>query len=218
MPLKCPQCGADVAAPPGSLHAKCGYCGATVSAPAAPSPYTPGPSPFVGPPGAPPPQAFGPIHPMFVTGPAGDIARLSRGPAWMLIIPLVVLLAIGGVIFYFVREATSSVSSSFGGRTWTGAAPLVCAGNDHITALNLTATFTDTAISASGNCHLECRNCAVKAAYGIETSGNAHVFFEGGSLEGTSAAAVAGGNSQIDLRGTRVVGSVSRSGNGRVRR
>lgn len=127
---------------------------------------------------------------------------------------IVTLLAgMGGAAFLFV------VSRRLGAQSWSGTEPLDCAGNDEIRVSDITASFSaGSAVTIAGNCHAVFENVSLRAPVAIDVSGNGHVVFEGGSIDGSAWSVAASGNAEVELRGTRVIGEVSTSGNAKVRR
>ena len=209
----------------------CPYCGATLHMQAPPPPQAgygmPPPGSGYGPPPAgygPPPAAYGPPPPrqyvpnVVVTGPGmGYATPGGSGVRWFVLIPVVLLLLVGGVVWGVLRGGSSwSSSGSWGGaRSWNGTSPFECSGNDHVSMSNVTANVGGTAIDVSGNCHFVCTNCTVNAPIGVEVTGNGHAIFEGGTVNGATAVD-ASGNAHVELHGTVVNGRVVRSGNAHI--
>jgi len=101
---------------------------------------------------------------------------------------------------------------------WNGSEPLACDGNDEIDVRGVKATFTaGAALIASGNCHVTCKDCALKAPIAVQASGNAQVVLVNGSAEGTEASISASDNARVEVRGNAtIVGSTKQVANARV--
>lgn len=161
----------------------------------------------------PPPQQIyvqPPVHfdhvPIMVATGGGGIAALAIGG--------VVLAAGIGAAVFFAR-------GNFGGRgssSWDGKSPYSCSVNEDVKFENVKATFTQgTAISAGGNCHVECVNCTIKAPTAARADGNGRIKFTGGTIEGTTTSFDATSNGQIEATGNaKVIGQAKRSSNGKV--
>ena len=134
------------------------------------------------------------------------------------VVPVILLLVIGGIVFAVTRGGVwSSGSRTLGGtRVWNGLSPFGCSGNDHVTMSGVVANVSGTAIEVSGNCHFVCTGCTVNASsVGVEVTGNGHAIFEGGVINGPTAID-ASGNGHVEVHGGLVNGRVSRSGNAHV--
>lgn len=201
----------------------CTYCGAVVnvSAPAPPPPMQAQMPP--------PMQVQMPVvlpAPMVHVADPTDPARLKR-LIWIIVISTVAPLLVGGIITVIALAGTcaavgaagvaaSSAPGTFGGG-WDGSMPLVCSGNQQVTATGVTASFpSGTAVTAMGNCQVTLVQCTISAPMAIVTSGNAQVILQGGSVQGAAFAVNASGNSQVVSQGAQVVGAVNRAGNAQV--
>jgi hypothetical protein len=217
-PLACPGCGAAVKAPPNAAQYQCPYCQHTMQL-EAPKP----------PPAAAPAQGQSP-HVIVVHHNQSDYGSpviYTGGGAWgtywmirMGIFVVVMICSAGG--WGFRRWRGAHVASDIGdlgaGAGWDGTTPLSCGGNDQFDVTGITASFTaGTAISASGNCHVSCTNCSLKAPVAVEASGNGEVKLINGNITGTQSSLNATGNGNIYVLGNAsVVGPFHQSGNGKV--
>lgn len=99
---------------------------------------------------------------------------------------------------------------------------LVCSGNDFgAGSFKLVLTEGDAAqwgeaFAATGNCDATVKKSVfVSPGVALRASGNTHLVFEGGRIEGNPAMELSG-NATIEIRGTEVVGDVNTSGNAKV--
>ncbi len=93
---------------------------------------------------------------------------------------------------------------------WMGTTPLFCGGNEDMTYEGLTVSLPgQTAITATGNCHLTLVDCNITASQGIVADGNSAIVLRRGSVTGTTGALTADGNAHIVVEGTRVDGATS---------
>jgi hypothetical protein len=191
MVTRCPHCGLQAQVPPGLSTYLCTYCHRSFDAGA------PGPRPVV-------------------------VVHHTSGWSmyWTIrlgIFALVALVSLAGWIYHRATGKRVAGITDDDDDDWNGSAPLVCAGNDEITASDIKATFTSgSAINASGNCKVTCKSCVIRAPQGIQASGNAQVVLVGGSVEGETSIS-ASANAKVDVRGdAKVVGSVAKSGNATI--
>ena len=100
---------------------------------------------------------------------------------------------------------------------WDGKSPLTCAGADHVHVEGVTATFTSgTAITANASCQVELVNVNITAPVAIEANNSAHVTVTGGSIKGTTNAAVAQNAAEITFSGTKVEGPTKKMNAGKI--
>lgn len=216
--MNCPHCGAPAQPPPPNQPSiECRYCRRQFANPAMAAP----PQPqqihhhHYGPPQhyQQPPQHIyvqPPIHvdhvPIMVATGGGGIAALAIGG--------VVLAAGIGAAVFFARGNFAGRGSS----SWDGKSPYSCSVNEDVKFENVKATFTSgTAITAGGNCHVECVNCTIKAPIAARAEGNGRIKFTGGTIEGTTTSFDATSNGQIEAAGdAKVIGQPKRSSNGKV--
>jgi hypothetical protein len=203
-PIQCPNCGAPAQVHPGQTIATCAYCKQSFQVqPAMPAASLPQPLP----PGVILVQAGSQQVPL-------PPPRRSRGGCAAVsgLLPLVILGAVG----YFVWNGMRAGGLVAAG--WTGAEPLVCGGNELVEATGATASYTSgAAIDASGNCHVKCTRCTIKAPVGVAAGGNAQVMLVDSQVEGAPQGIVAGGNASVRLLGNSTLqGATLRSGNAEV--
>ena len=131
---------------------------------------------------------------------------------WMIRLGIVALVLLGsGGRWAFHHFGAGSTGD------WSGRQPLVCAGDDQIDAYDVKASFGGgTAILASGNCQVTCRNCSLTAATVVQAEGDAHVTLTGGSISGTQASVVVSGDATVDVAGCGVTGAARKSGDGTI--
>lgn len=138
---------------------------------------------------------------------------------WILgaaILGLVILTFVGvGIYVYMAARDTSSpvtAKAQAAAAAWDGKSTFECKGNDVITLTGVTATVSDTAIRAGGNCRLTLMNVKITAPVGIEASASSRVTMSGGSISSTTNAVVASANAKVSLTGTTVTGKSKKSG------
>lgn len=144
------------------------------------------------------------------------------------VILLLLLLTFAGVGIYAymqAREATSAATAApkVAG-TWDGRSTFERKGNDAVTLTGVTATVSDTAIRASGNCQLSLVDVKLTAPIGIDASANANanananakVTMTGGSITSSTNAIVASAASNVTLVGTHVTGKSKKSGAAKI--
>jgi hypothetical protein len=212
-PLACPGCGAAVTAPPNATQYQCQYCKHTIQL-EAPKPA------------APPPAAQAPAV-IVVHHNHNDASPViySGGSAWgtywtirLAIFVIVMICSAGG--WGFRRWHGHGVAADLSGASvgWDGTSPLSCGGNDEYDVSGVTASFTaGQAILASGNCHVTCRDCNLKAPVAVEASGNGNVQLINGVITGTTTSLNATGNGTINVLGNaKVNGPFHQSANGTV--
>ena len=223
--IPCPKCGASVQPPPGP-SAQCPSCrnyfpvNGTQTQP--PQPY-----------GQPPPQQYGQPPPQYPPQPdsqeAPRVIVVHHGLGgyssyWMIrlgIVAVFVLMSGAGWVYHRITgsSATAGVGAGIGlDDDWDGKQPLTCDENDQVEVDGVKATFSaGAAIIASGNCHLTCKDCTLKAPFAVQASGNAKVVLVNGSAEGTDTSLSATENAIIDVRGNaKVIGPTKQSGNAKV--
>ncbi|MFO0611710.1 MAG: hypothetical protein U0414_03915 [Polyangiaceae bacterium] len=104
-----------------------------------------------------------------------------------------------------------------GSDAWDGKSPYSCSGNADKTITGVTANITKgPAITASGNCKVTFKDCSITTDEGVVASGNATVNLEGGELKASGKAIDATGNAHVFVKGAKVSGKVTTSGNGKV--
>lgn len=216
--MNCPHCGAPAQAHPQQPSIECRYCRRQFPNPmmaAPPQPQAVHHHHHY----APPPQAYPPpqqrpvvfVHPpmdahLVVATGGGGFAGLAIGGVFL-------AAGIGAAIYFTTMRGFGRGSSS-----WDGKSPYSCSVNEDVKFENVKATFTQgTAISAGGNCHVECVNCTIKAPIAARADGNARIKFTGGTIEGTTTSFDATSNGQIEATGNaKVIGQAKRSSNGQV--
>ncbi len=207
-PLACPGCGAAVKAPPNTPQYQCPYCQHTIQLEAP----------------KPPPAAAQPQAPHVIVVHHNDSSPIvytggsAFGTYWTIRLALffvVMVLSAGG---WGLRRWRHAMVDSVGALGWDGTTPLTCGGNDQIDVSGVTASFSaGSAIIASGNCHVSCTNCTLKAPVAVEADGNGEVKLINGTITGTVTSLNATGNGNIDVLGNAtVVGPYHQSANGRV--
>jgi hypothetical protein len=116
------------------------------------------------------------------------------------------VLGLGWYIWANVQASSGGATASKSAK-WDGKSPFSCSGNDNVKLDGVTANISSgSAVTASGNCKLTLSNVKITAPVGIEASGNAVVTVNGGSVTGSTAAAKAGGLSQVNFSKTSVSG------------
>jgi hypothetical protein len=130
---------------------------------------------------------------------------------------LLALVSLGGWVYHRATGQRVAGITDDDDDDWTGSAPLECSGNEDISAEHVKATFTSgSAIRASGNCKVTCKDCSIKAPTGITAGGNAQITLVGGSVEGETSIN-ASANAKVDVRGdAKVTGPIAQSGNATV--
>jgi hypothetical protein len=194
--MNCPNCGMQAQVPQGVPNYLCTYCHRTFN---------------VG----------GQAAPVVVVRPVTYTSGWSL--YWTIrlgILAVVALISLGGWVYYKVtghkNAAMAALDDDDDDDDWTGSKPLSCSGNDVYTVSGVKATFTSgTAIDASGNCKVTCKNCTLKAPTAVQAGGNAQVTLVGGSVDGDTSI-VASGNGKVDVQGATVTGKTDKSGNGAI--
>jgi hypothetical protein len=181
---------------------------------------------------APPPQVYAPPPPpqwaqqpipSIVIVPPGEFFESSVGTTaasaatfaglrvLFALIPVLVIAGIGGATWFTAGRGM------FGG-SWNGSAPLVCGGNDTITASDVSVSYSSgSAINVGGNCHFKCTRCTLRAPVAVMAGGNAQVDLIDSHVEGSSEGIMAGGNAQVRMLGnSTLVGDVTKGGNADV--
>ena len=217
-PINCPQCGAPANVPAGQATYECPYCKRTFQTAQMFGPPPPMANPMPQAPVFPPKQQ---VQHVVIVAPGDSVPqprRGSSGSGWGVMIGIaVVVVAFAGGVRYLSASASGGAGSALlSGLVWDGKDTLVCGGNDQVTVSGVHATLTGTAIEAGGNCHVKIIDSTIKAGTVVEAGGNADVTFQGGSLEGTTAAVDASGNAHVRFNGTKVTGAKKKSGNAKV--
>lgn len=136
------------------------------------------------------------------------------------ILGIVVLTVVGfGIYIYVVAKDDSSPASkaaTAAAANWDGKSTLECKGNDVMTVSGVTATVSDTAIRATGNCQLVLTNVKITAPVGIEAGASAKVTMTGGSITSSTNSVVASANSNVVITGAQVSGKSKKSGNAKI--
>ncbi|MFO0618236.1 MAG: hypothetical protein U0414_36925 [Polyangiaceae bacterium] len=215
--MNCPHCGAPAQAHPQQPTVECRYCRKQFANPAAAAP--PPPQQIHHHHYAPPPQPYPPQgQVVFVQPPTFDnvpvIVATGGGSMVAVAIGGVLLVAGVGAAIFFMRGNLMGPGST----SWDGKSPYSCSVNENVKFENVKATFTSgTAITAGGNCHVECVNCTIKAPTAAKADGNARIKFTGGTIEGTTTSFDASGNGQVEAAGdAKVIGPGKRSANGKI--
>jgi hypothetical protein len=135
------------------------------------------------------------------------------------LLPVVITLFVAGIIAWTSMRATGGTSGlSLGGLGgWNGSTPLLCGGNDEMQLSGISASFSaGSALNVSGNCHVVCNGCNLKAPVVVTAAGNAQIDLVDCHLEGGDAI-VAEGNAQVRIAGnSTVVGRITQGGNASV--
>lgn len=213
MTVACSKCGAPLEPEDGASSVRCQYCGTLTTIERAPPPQQ------VVIVNAPPPQVtFGGSGPD-VTSVAVKTAATTTGCS------AVMSLVIGGFVMVVVAVAvlvplmSAGVVGSMPGLGWDGSTPLVCSGNDHTSASDVTARLAgEVAIEAGGNCHVELEGVDLDADQVLWVSGNAHVTVRNSTLRTRQPIRVEG-NGDVELRNSTVISdgpAFDLSANGRV--
>lgn len=138
---------------------------------------------------------------------------------WIIGAAVVGLLLIGGVGFgiYIYFQAKDGGSGVPAGKpvaaTWDGKSPFRCEGNEIVTLSNVNATA---GVTADSNCQVTLNNVTINAPVAITANMNAKVNVVGGSVTGTTNAAVASMNGVITFTGTKVTGKTKKEMNGKI--
>jgi hypothetical protein len=156
-----------------------------------------------------------------------DIRNKISGFIWGWIITgiVLVLLAIGGLIFFFwiraqVKDAAAGGMPAAGTgapevASWDGKSPFTCGASQVVTIKGTTATLTSgTAVTAGAACQLTLDGVNITAPDGILALGNARVTVKGGSITSTGEAINAMGSAVVDVQGAKVKGKTSTLGAG----
>lgn len=147
------------------------------------------------------------------------------GAIWSLIIggvilAIVVVGVIGFGIYIYVaaKDDSSPVTKAAAAKaaSWDGKSTLECKGNDVMAIEGVTATVSDTAIKASGNCQLTLTNVKITAPVGIEAGGVAKVVVTGGSINGSANTIVAQNSASVTVSGTQLTGKTKKVGGGKI--
>jgi DNA-directed RNA polymerase subunit RPC12/RpoP len=211
-PSNCPQCGAAIKAEPNATQYTCPYCQHSIQMQAPPPP----PAAHAA---AAAPQVIVVHHntssPVIYTGGG------AWGTYWTIRLALFVVVMILSAAGYGVRRWRGRglvTGPNMGDGLWDGTSPLTCGGNDSYDVTGINASFTaGSAIIASGNCNVTCRNCTLKAPVAVEADGNGDVKLIGGSVTGTQMACNATANGTIEVLGNATItGATHQSGNGKV--
>lgn len=230
--MKCPNCGGPAQVAPGQTTVACTFCGTSFStAPPAPPLAPPAPpSPYGASPYGPPPPAWGPppqrpIPQIVVVAPGQSYQAPMAAAASFVgmrllfgLLPVVIILFVGGIIAFTSMRATRGVGNlGLGLGGWNGSTPLLCGGNDEMQLSGITASFSSgSALNVSGNCHVTCQGCTLRAPVVVAAGGNAQIDLVDCHLEGADAV-VAGGNAQVRFAGnSTVVGKITQGGNASV--
>jgi hypothetical protein len=116
-----------------------------------------------------------------------------------------IILGAVGVVIAVIGVAVAVISGVFS--SWNGKEPLVCSGNDRVVVDHVTAKFSKgTAIDASGNCWVVCKDCQLSAPTVIISRENASVHLDHGSADGT-VFDEARDNADVSIDHTRVTGA-----------
>ncbi len=201
--LSCPKCGAAVQ-PGGGPSVQCPSCRNYFPVNGQPSHLA---APYESDHGAPGPVIV--VH----HGTSSGTSFWSM--YWMLRVGVFVVVGLCGSGGWAWRHFSGMGIDS---ESWNGKEPLDCDGNDQIEVSGVKATFTSgAAIVASGNCHLTCKDCILKAPVAVRASANAEVILLNGAIEGTDSALTASDNSKIDVRGNAtVVGTTKQTSNAKI--
>jgi hypothetical protein len=140
---------------------------------------------------------------------------------WIIGAAIIGLLVIGGAIFgiyvYFQARDGASASGAPAGKpvsvTWDGKAPFTCGGNEVVTLTGVNATA---GVVADMNCVVNLVNVNINAPVAITANMNSKVNVTGGSVTGTTHAAVANMNGIITFSGTKVTGKTQKQMNGKI--
>jgi hypothetical protein len=149
----------------------------------------------------------------------------AKGMVWGWIIGAailgIVLLSVVGVgiyIYVVAKDESSPVTKAATAKaaSWDGKSTLDCKGNDVMAIEGVTATVSDTAIRAAGNCQLTLTNVKITAPVGIEASANAKVTMTGGSINASSNSVVASAGANVVISGAQVTGKSKKSGGAKI--
>ncbi|MCL2725386.1 MAG: hypothetical protein FWD69_13220 [Polyangiaceae bacterium] len=205
--IRCQHCGAPPASvDPSQSSFVCTYCNQTTTLQAPPSQA---PSIYVV-------QAPSPPDPIQYSVAHQVGAAVASRIIWVVVVLVVSIGA--GAARHCARASYSLASGNSLGDVWDGSKPFKCGGNDDVSFRDVKSVLPgDTAIQASGNCHVHCTNCSIAAAGAIEASGNAEVTFVNGYVNGTIFLVNANGNARVTILGNvTAFGRVEKSGNARV--
>ncbi len=195
--LQCPNCGAPAKVHPGERVYTCEFCKTSfeIEGLEPPPPPPPQVQPFA-------PTPYGQPPEIVVIAPgAGPPARVRRSSGVGCVFPFVFAIAALGAGVYFALQR-----GIVGG--CNGQVPLVCGGNDRITADGVEATFTNgVAVTANDNCEVHLKDVKLKAPLAVRASGNALVSFDHGSAHGGPNAFEVHDNARVTTDRTDVAGA-----------
>jgi hypothetical protein len=172
------------------------------------------------PPPAPPPPPAGMPQVVIVRQPVVYGGTSVWAGYWvrLAIVFVIVFLSGGGFWFRHWRRSMMADMGSAAGFGWDGRNPFMCTGNDQIDVSGINASFSaGSAVTVSGNCHMTCRDCTLRAPIAVEVDGNGQVTLVNGTITGTDTSLVASGNGSINVTGNaHVTGPYRQSANGKV--
>lgn len=207
MLLECSHCGAPLDVRDSSRLVTCAYCDHVNRVRSMQTIATDAP------PGWTPPQQWTPPPGKRVRQPLAyhqvEAPRRRLFPVLGLLLPL---LAAGASIVFGVLPAVKATGAlpeilgTVGVRSWDGAGPFRCGGNDNVVIENVTAALPrDTAITVEDNCELRLIGSTITARRGIRAGGNRRVVIENSRIETTGTAIWADGNKNVEIIDSEVI-------------
>ena len=100
---------------------------------------------------------------------------------------------------------------------WNQKSTLTCGGSQHMTITGAHVRMDSGPVfEVGGNCQLIVVDSDIVAPTVLSAGGSAHVILRGGSITASDTAVDAGGDSQVEIHGTKIVGRINKGGNGRI--
>lgn len=154
-----------------------------------------------------------PVAPQLASAPAA--ARNS--PAAMM--GVIGVLLVGGLVTWAAAKSQKSegIATPTIHAAWDGTRAFRCGGHEEVAFGGIVSDLpTQTAIVAGEHCHLKLDGVRLTAATALEAADNAVIEVNGGTIEGTTLAAHAGGNARVVFKGVTVKGRTSTDDNGSI--
>lgn len=205
MIVKCNHCGAPLDVPSGASKARCRYCGTQSRVRSMQTLHAQTPAAWRQPEvWVPPPEARAPSVPL----PAQSVAVAAAGTGCAIVlVPIVVLVAIAGAVgVAIMRRAPSTWSqaphhTTAGPRSWDGASPLLCSGNERVVSVGVHARADNQVVIASGKCEIELRGATLEGKVGVVLADEARLVMKGGAVLGSEYAAIVSQSARLVLEG-----------------
>jgi hypothetical protein len=128
-----------------------------------------------------------------------------------------VIICVALVLGFVVLMNSGTFKGWMFATAWNQKSTLTCGGSQHMTITGAHVKMDSAPVfEVGGDCQLTVIDSDIVAPTVVSAGGSAHVILRGGSITASDTAIDAGGDSQVEIHGTKIVGRISKGGSGRI--